>query len=102
MKRIALGLVLLLTLTTMSCEKSSNIDTKEVSSKALRLLKQNKFDTVLIVKTMDNHNEHINMFDTKHNFKGDINGSNDENKLMVIFFLIGVLLGLWIGLVIFN
>lgn len=97
MKKVFLGLTVVLTLATASCGRTSIVERNEIPTKAITLLKQNKFDTILVVRTVDKEsNKSINMFDTKQNFKGTV----DETEDFGVFILAGIFFGIIFGLLI--
>ena len=98
MKKVFLGLTVVLTLATTSCERSPIIERNEIPTEAITLLKQNKFDTILVVRTVDKEsNKSINMFDTKQNFKGTVDETVDFGAFMLVGLFGGILIGLLIG-----
>lgn len=98
MKKVFLGLTVVLTLATTSCGRESMVERNKIPTKAIILLKQNKFDTILVVRTVDKEsNKSINMFDTKQNFKGTVNETEDLGVFVLVGIFGGILIGLLIG-----
>jgi hypothetical protein len=101
MKKVILGFAAVLMLLTTSCDKVDNLQTHSIPSQALTKLKQKDFDTMLVVNTTSHGDKVINLFDTKQNFKGKINQESHEKTLILVLFILGIGIGLFLGSIIF-
>ena len=89
-----------------SCESQPNLDARSIKPEALKQLKHGRVDTVLVVATDKNDYQkceyHFFKNDKEQTFKGSIPRYNDNETGFVIMTLLGIVLGIFLGAILFN
>jgi hypothetical protein len=89
-----------------SCSSQPNFDRDDIPREAMKELQSGHADTLLVVKT-DKHDYikcRYSYFKTdKYNtFEGSIRSYNDHDTAMVVFFILGIFIGMVLVGLIFN
>lgn len=106
MRKLVLSLGLGLGLFFTSCSVQPSLDGDSISPKAIKELKHNHVDTLLLVETGKSdyreYEYHFFKNDKEQTFVGSVEKYDANDTGFLLFFLFGLLVGLGITAIVFN